>query len=127
MHFCSQCKNMYYLKIQSEDSNKLLYYCRNCGNEDTELNTGDVCVLKTKLHENQEDSNHIINEYTYLDPTLPRTSAIKCPSQECPTNLGKIEDRPENEIIYLRYDDTNVKYLYLCAHCNTTWKTSGQS
>ena len=34
MHFCSECGNMYYIKIDSEDKNNLIYYCRKCGNED---------------------------------------------------------------------------------------------
>ena len=27
------------------------------------------------------------------------------------------------EVIYIRYDDINMKYVYLCVHCDTTWKT----
>ena len=34
MHFCSNCSNMYYIRINSDDPNKLVYYCRKCGNED---------------------------------------------------------------------------------------------
>ena len=26
--------------------------------------------------------------------------------------------------IYLRYDDANMKYLYMCTVCNTSWKTA---
>ena len=26
MHFCDNCDNMYYIRIDSEDENKLLYY-----------------------------------------------------------------------------------------------------
>ena len=26
MHFCSQCQNMYYISINPDDSNKLVYY-----------------------------------------------------------------------------------------------------
>ena len=49
MHFCSNCNNMYYIRINSENTNKLVYYCRNCGNEDTLLTTDNVCVSKTTL------------------------------------------------------------------------------
>ena len=28
-----------------------------------------------------------------------------------------------SDIIYLRYDDENMKYLYICSSCNFTWKT----
>ena len=27
------------------------------------------------------------------------------------------------EVIYLRYDDIHMKYIYLCAVCNTIWNT----
>ena len=29
MHFCEKCSNMYYISLQDDDSNKLIYYCRN--------------------------------------------------------------------------------------------------
>ena len=28
------------------------------------------------------------------------------------------------EVIYLRYDDVDMKYIYMCVNCDTTWKTS---
>ena len=28
---------MYYIRINEDDPNKLVYYCRKCGNEDTLL------------------------------------------------------------------------------------------
>ncbi len=30
--------------------------------------------------------------------------------------------KPKNEILYIKYDPTNMKYLYLCAVCGTSWK-----
>ncbi len=32
----------------------------------------------------------------------------------------------EREVIYIRYDDINMKYVYLCVHCDTTWKTDNR-
>ena len=29
----------------------------------------------------------------------------------------------EREIIYLRYDDLNMNFVYLCATCDTVWNT----
>jgi hypothetical protein len=26
-------------------------------------------------------------------------------------------------VIYIRYDDDNMKYLYMCVTCDTVWKT----
>jgi len=138
MKFCSNCENMYYFKLDKEDSNKLLFHCRNCGHETSELTKEDTCVLSTKVNTIQEKFIHSINEYTKEDPTLPRTTTIKCPNQKCigkherPAASGAGVDRdpgldvPSTEVIYIRYDETNMKYVYMCTACDTTWKTSDQ-
>ena len=51
--------------------------------------------------------NHIINKYTILDPTLPRVKNILCPNSDCETN--KENNNEKREIIYIRYDDTNMR------------------
>ena len=222
MQFCSECHNMYYLKISDEDGNigdTLIYYCRNCGHEDTTLNTTNICVSDMQLLTSEKKYTHIVNEYTKFDPTLPRINTIKCPNQECSSNgfaggVGKtaskaaaeekaskaaekaaskleekamkaaskaaekaskaaekaaskaaskaankkktgwekvleeqeeieeaqiehaeqaqaqtlVEASGENnrEVIYIRYDDINMKYVYLCVHCDTTWRTDNR-
>ena len=127
MHFCEKCNNMYYLKIDTDDSNQLIYYCRNCGNEDKILNKENICVLETTVRETEQRYTQTINEYTKYDPTLPRISTIRCPNNECPSNLDDDDaKKEEREVIYIRYDDINMKYIYMCAKCNTTWKTDEQ-
>jgi DNA-directed RNA polymerase subunit M/transcription elongation factor TFIIS len=124
MHFCSQCQNMYYISIDPDDSNKLVYYCRNCGNKDSNLYLSEeVTVSKLQLKKSEQEFSHIINKYTKLDPTLPRVTNILCPNADCLTN----KDDKNREIIYIRYDDTNMKYVYLCSTCNTVWKTEEKS
>lgn len=123
MHFCSNCSNMYYIRINSDDPNKLVYYCRKCGNEDKLLAIENVCVSKTQVKKSEQSFGHIVNKYTKLDPTLPRISNILCVNPDCITNT---EDKPR-EIIYIRYDDANMKYIYLCSDCDTIWKTNEQS
>jgi DNA-directed RNA polymerase subunit M/transcription elongation factor TFIIS len=120
MHFCSVCNNMYYLRIDEQNPNKLDYYCRNCGHEDKLLAHDNMCVSKTYIKKNDQSFNHIINEYTKLDPTLPRVTTILCPNPECETNTKN----KKREIIYIRYDDTNMKYVYLCSDCSTIWQTN---
>jgi hypothetical protein len=52
-----------------------------------------------------------------------------CPNVECNTNASAgsgstgADASKKTEIIYLRYDSDNLKYLYICSECNTTWKT----
>ena len=122
MHFCTSCQNMYYIRIDSEDPNKLVYYCRNCGNENVSLNVDSVTVSKIQLKKGEQKFSHIINKYTKLDPTLPRINKILCPNSDCETNVHQ----KEREIIYIRYDDVNMKYIYLCSSCDTVWKTDEQ-
>jgi len=123
MHFCSNCRNMYYIKIDEDNPNSLLYYCRNCGNEDSLVTEDNICVSKTQIKKGEKSFSHFINKYTKLDPTLPRVNNILCPNKDCPTNT-KNEPR---EIIYIRYDDLNINYVYLCSTCDTTWKTEEQN
>ena len=42
--------------------------------------------LRTDITRNTKTYEHMVNEYTKLDPTLPRTTTIKCPNQECKSN-----------------------------------------
>jgi DNA-directed RNA polymerase subunit M/transcription elongation factor TFIIS len=130
---------MYYIRLSSDEEDKLIYYCRNCGNEDTNLTKNNICVSKTQLKRSEQKYNHIINEYTKLDPTLPRINSIRCPNNDCISNICltrninegepvKNSTKNENEcddreVIYIRYDDMNKLYIYLCAKCDTVWKT----
>jgi hypothetical protein len=108
---------MYYIRINADDSNKLVYYCRKCGNEDSLLASENICVSKIQIKKLEQTFSHIINKYTKFDPTLPRINSVLCPNTECPTNTeGK-----DREIIYIRFDDVNMKYVYLCGDCDTTW------
>lgn len=43
MKFCSNCDNMFYIKIDENDPNSLNYYCRHCGNTDSNLDE-NVCI-----------------------------------------------------------------------------------
>ena len=121
MHFCTKCDNMYYIRLAEENGNKLIYYCRNCGHEDSLITSENICVNRTQIQHKEQSYTHIINNYTKLDPTLPRTKSIKCPNKSCSdAKEGK------QEVIYIRYDDTNMKYIYLCSVCNTVWKIDEQ-
>lgn len=123
MHFCSQCGNMYYIKLLGLSEDNLIYYCRKCGYEDNTISNDikNLCVSKTHISNNTKLYSQVVNKYTKLDPTLPRIKNIKCPNDSCVTNTQSSQD--DHEIIYLRYDDTNMKYVYLCNSCDYVWKT----
>lgn len=121
MKFCEQCDNMYYISIDENNTNNLQYYCRNCKFVDTTIATDGGCILDTQVRNTEQQFSHIVNKYTKHDPTLPYVYTIKCPHGECASNQ---EDSKENpKVVYMRYDDANLKYLYICTQCDTTWKT----
>ena len=126
---------MYYISVTPE--NELQYYCRNCGNIDNTVASENICVskLNVKHSTTPQSFSQVVNKYTKLDPTLPRIHTMRCPNDECPSNEGGgagagagagAHNKPKSEIIYVRYDDTNLKYVYLCAKCDKVWNTEQQ-
>ena len=111
LSFCVHCKNLLYLKINSSEN--VQYYCRFCGHVE-EITGKGVIVAYKKTHVNKNDWRRHINEYTKYDPTLPRTSEIKCPSEKCSGC---------DEVIKIRYDEQAMKFAYLCASCDCAWVT----
>ena len=131
---------MYYIRLSGEDEDQLTYYCRKCGNEDSAIiaSLDNVCVSRSDKR-TASSYDHIINKYTKLDPTLPRLYHIKCPNASCSSNTAKEQKQEEgkddasvegasdkNEVLYLRYDDANMKFVYLCAICDTIWNTENK-
>jgi DNA-directed RNA polymerase subunit M/transcription elongation factor TFIIS len=110
---------MYYISIDETDSNVLNYYCRFCGHKDEQITQEGVVVLKTQFKKSEQKFNHMVNKYTKYDPTLPRKNNMKCPNERCTESASA----SASDIIYLRYDDENMKYLYICANCDFSWKT----
>lgn len=118
MNFCSVCDNMYYIQIDPENADQLTYYCRFCKHVDKTLAGNNTCVSKKILKKTSKSYEHIINNYTKLDPTLPRIDKIPCPNANCQTNTEK----KKREIICIRYDHANIKYVYLCSTCDTVFE-----
>ena len=93
MNFCNVCDNMYYFKISEDETNTLKHFCRKCGNTDDKIfnNSENICISKTHIKKKQNTYNSIINEYTKLDPTLPRTKTS--------THVG-----PEQKLRFHKYN-----------------------
>lgn len=124
MNFCSNCDNMYYIKL-NEEENELVYYCRNCGNVDDSPTENSLVISSADFKNEDTFISSFINSYTKYDPTLPRTNLLKCPNNNCISNVktgdnDKIEKN--SEIICIRYNATELKYIYLCSYCDTAWK-----
>jgi DNA-directed RNA polymerase subunit M/transcription elongation factor TFIIS len=97
---------------------KLLLVCRTCGYQEEDTKGG--LVLEINLEERTSEGYKILlNEFTKQDPTLPHVNTIKCPSGTCPSNAGGAE----RDVIYLKYDAENLKFLYICNNCDAQWKS----
>ena len=120
---------MFYVKLSNYDNNKLTYYCRNCGTNNDDILADNICVSKINLNNNSQKIDLFVNKYTKLDPTLPRTNSIKCPNEKCSSNnvdgdVSISNKKQEQEVLYIRYDDINMKYIYVCCICDYIWKTN---
>jgi DNA-directed RNA polymerase subunit M/transcription elongation factor TFIIS len=115
MRFCNFCNNMFYVNI---DENKdLVYYCKHCNNKDVvSKDAGSVCVIDDNKITDPIKYSQYINKYLKHDRTLPRVNNIVCPNAAC-SKAGSAED----EVIYIKYDALNLKYIYHCCHCEHFW------
>ena len=144
MRFCPVCENMLYISIRSDGAGdvgaegadggdrdtslKLTYSCKHCGfsTPASELRRRDggaddpSVVLSTDYSDDQTSYKQFATPYISHDPTLPRVNDIVCPSDSC----TKPPDAA-NEVIFVKYDPVNLKYLYHCMHCSVFWKTGG--
>lgn len=134
---------------QESKKKELRRVCRNCGYQE-QMKGG--LILEIDLKEKTSEGYKILmNEFTKDDPTLPHVHNLRCPSRACPSNKGRvypidnpaadaaqaaaaapqapqaaaIEDKGEveSDVIYLKYDAINMKYLYICNMCDTKWRS----
>ncbi len=128
IQFCPECDNKFYHQlVDLDDNNKeiLVYICRVCGNKDDQIN--GACVLNIQYDNSASNNNyeHVVNKYTKYDPTLPHIS-IPCPNEECSSNkANRVSNQtaPSTDALYIRYDNDNMKHVYMCTSCDFIWKT----
>jgi DNA-directed RNA polymerase subunit M/transcription elongation factor TFIIS len=131
--FCPICRYYLYLKQEAkqrdtqddkkEDTsvpeNILIRICRNCGYQEQHKDGG--LILEIDLKEKTSEGYKILmNQFTDQDPTLPHVSTIKCPNEACESNPPV---NKEKDVIYLKYDTVNMKFLYICNLCKTQWRS----
>ncbi len=110
MEFCEVCENLMYTKVEDE---QLIKHCKKCGHS-VEPKMSSI-VFSTSYQTRKQNVN--INQFTKLDPTLPRIYTIPCPNELCENSK---HEHPE--IIVMRYDHHNLKYVFICPKCDITWK-----
>ena len=110
MEFCEVCDNLHYTKVTD---GKIVKFCKKCGH--TLEPKSSTVVFSTSFQKREQSV--VINKFTKLDPTLPRIYTIPCPNDQCENHT---HEHPE--IIVVRYDHSELKYIFICPLCDTSWK-----
>ena len=114
MKFCTECNNMLYLNIIKDESpsvpDKINYICQNCNLQTNHDSSEDSCIFSIDYNIDNIKKKSFINPFIYEDITLPRAEGIKCPNEKCP--------KTKPEIIYIKYDNENMKFIYICLDCH---------
>ncbi len=119
MNFCDFCDNLLHL---AEIDNNLIHICSTCKRTCELPKNFNPCVMQQNYGGDEKVFYEcFINKYTKYDPTLPRVSSIPCPNKDCKSNLPDEKDKIKNEIIYVRYNEEDMRYVYLCCNCDQSW------
>ena len=110
MEFCEVCENLLYTKVSEHTISK---FCKKCGHSHEP--SSSAVVFSTSFKKREQSVT--INKFTKLDPTLPRIYTIPCPNDICENHKAQ-----HPEIIVMRYDHTELKYIFICPKCDTSWK-----
>jgi DNA-directed RNA polymerase subunit M/transcription elongation factor TFIIS len=117
MEFCDCCDNMLYIRDSEDDKFDVKYYCKNCSFE-KEISKDNKSKLIIQNMFNMDD--HSIDNLTpniEYDKTIPHVDNIECPNKEC----SKPKDK-SNDVMYVKTDIINIKYVYYCTHCKQFWE-----
>lgn len=138
MRFCEVCNNMLYLSLHPQDDTRLMYHCKNCAYEEDAREhapngggdgsgsssgngkRGATAVLGRNYIDDETKYQQFVTPYLKYDPTLPRLNTIECVNPRCTKPPGK-----DNEVIYVAYDSTHLRFMYHCCFCETFWKSAG--
>ena len=115
-NFCDNCDNVMYVYLDKNDETPKLYlYCKKCLNK--QEYTGNLLYNNDHYIDLSENINN--NKFINYDITFPhiKSANIKCPNSDCPSIL----ENKESDIIYIKYDKDNMKYIYSCNHCGQKW------
>lgn len=138
MRFCPVCNNMLYVEgghpsQVSHPSERIRLICHYCHSKNplaagpivAEGFTGnvieDATLLKANFATNTGSYHHFLTRNIEYDPSLPRVSNIPCPTKDC------LQGKETPEVICIRYDQPNMRFLYYCVHCKQFWKSTKQN
>jgi DNA-directed RNA polymerase subunit M/transcription elongation factor TFIIS len=125
MEFCEICDNLLYMRAEEDEAgnNALLKYCKHCDFSKKVTSGQSVKVSETLYSEDQLLYDQFQNKYLRYDPTLPR---VRDPALTCP-NAACTGPKEKPQIIYIKYQAVNMRYMYCCDYCGHVFKAPSTS
>lgn len=114
MQFCEICSNMLYINVDAEKH--LTEYCKNCNFQKKTDDSTSKIIIDSIYNSDEVNYSLHLNKFTKFDKTIPILNNIICNNTNC---TKKTSD--DNKIMIIKYDNTNLKYIYLCCHCDNFW------
>lgn len=136
MQFCPACDNILHMQIGQLEKNAsttqipLTLYCKHCpySIDVDQTKKNQNMMFNPCMYRSNYSSNHalyystLINQYTFDDPSLPRID-MACQNSNCVSH----RDDVQSEILYVRFNDQDMRYVYLCKHCRQCWTINQQN
>ena len=117
MEFCTMCDNMFYIQqCKEDDILHTNYYCKFCGNT-KEFDKDKAMLISRTSFKNDDNIDKWVPADIESDVTLPHKTNIVCIHTDCTKPKNE-----ENDIILVRYNKAEVKYIYYCTYCKKYWK-----
>lgn len=121
MEFCPDCDYMLYIESKPHEDDENVFttenICKNCGYT---REIGDKMLIISDTNTSYDTNIKIapyLQENIIHDPTIPHVTDIQCPFQDCTKKPNQ-----ENDVMYMKYDHINMKYVYKCTYCKQSWK-----
>ena len=114
INFCDNCENITYL-CMDDLTQTLVNKCKCCGSSSTiDEKTKSIYSISSQMIDKIEIIKS--NKFITHDVTLPtiKNNILKCNKDGC----------NGDEITYIKYDETNMKYAYICKKCGNIWKNN---
>jgi len=115
-NFCDNCNNNMYVYLDKDtDIPQLYLYCKACQNK--KIYDGNLIYNSDHNIDISETINN--NNFINYDITLPhiKSQNINCPNNECKS----IVEHLESDILYIKYNKLEMKYIYTCNYCGQSW------
>lgn len=121
MDFCDFCENMLYIKDNPDDAFDVIFYCKNCQFQKPLCNDKSSKLIIRNIYNtnNVVDYKNIITENIIHDPTIPHIDNIPCPNSNCTK-----QNNEGNDIMYIKVDNVNLKFIYYCTYCKEFWENN---